>query len=191
MPTVISSAARSSMRTGPCRRQPRSAAVRFTTPHELVAQGRLEAGKALVVLGCEIEAVDVGHEDPVHADLLIVARIALRGLRELDRLQARAEGAREESLDRSLEAFLEVPQDAHERVISLPVSPMRLAESLGGQTLRADCPFVPPWLHSAAPLGRVAEWQTRRLQVPVSFGTWGFKSPSPTEHRALTALRAG
>lgn len=29
-------------------------------------------------------------------------------------------------------------------------------------------------------LGRVAEWQTRWLQVPVSFGTWGFKSPSPT-----------
>src|SRR3954468_10998581 len=26
-------------------------------------------------------------------------------------------------------------------------------------------------------LGRVAEWQTRWLQVPVSFGTWGFKSP--------------
>jgi hypothetical protein len=25
--------------------------------------------------------------------------------------------------------------------------------------------------------GRVAEWQTRWLQVPVSFGTWGFKSP--------------
>jgi hypothetical protein len=23
----------------------------------------------------------------------------------------------------------------------------------------------------------VAEWQTRWLQVPVSFGTWGFKSP--------------
>lgn len=25
--------------------------------------------------------------------------------------------------------------------------------------------------------GRVAEWQTRWLQVPVSLGTWGFKSP--------------
>lgn len=29
----------------------------------------------------------------------------------------------------------------------------------------------------SALLGRVAEWQTRWLQVPVSFGTWGFKSP--------------
>ena len=27
------------------------------------------------------------------------------------------------------------------------------------------------------PLGRVAEWQTRWLQVPVSARTWGFKSP--------------
>src|SRR6516162_5635697 len=31
--------------------------------------------------------------------------------------------------------------------------------------------------------GRVAEWQTRWLQVPVSFGTWGFKSPFA--HRRL------
>jgi hypothetical protein len=30
---------------------------------------------------------------------------------------------------------------------------------------------------STGRLGRVAEWQTRWLQVPVSFGTWGFKSP--------------
>ena len=29
----------------------------------------------------------------------------------------------------------------------------------------------------AIPLGRVAEWQTRWLQVPVSARTWGFKSP--------------
>ncbi len=27
------------------------------------------------------------------------------------------------------------------------------------------------------PLGRVAEWQTRWLQVPVFVRTWGFKSP--------------
>lgn len=32
-------------------------------------------------------------------------------------------------------------------------------------------------LGSAGCFGRVAEWQTRWLQVPVSFGTWGFKSP--------------
>ncbi len=30
---------------------------------------------------------------------------------------------------------------------------------------------------SSGCFGRVAEWQTRWLQVPVSFGTWGFKSP--------------
>jgi hypothetical protein len=32
-------------------------------------------------------------------------------------------------------------------------------------------------------LGRVAEWQTRWLQVPVSFGTWGFKSPFAHKER--------
>jgi hypothetical protein len=30
----------------------------------------------------------------------------------------------------------------------------------------------------------VAEWQTRWLQVPVSFGTWGFKSPFA--HRVIS-----
>ena len=32
-------------------------------------------------------------------------------------------------------------------------------------------------IRSRRRFGRVAEWQTRWLQVPVSFGTWGFKSP--------------
>ena len=32
-------------------------------------------------------------------------------------------------------------------------------------------------IRSPGCFGRVAEWQTRWLQVPVSFGTWGFKSP--------------
>src|SRR5271167_4256435 len=36
---------------------------------------------------------------------------------------------------------------------------------------------------SSGYFGRVAEWQTRWLQVPVSFGTWGFKSPFA--HRCL------
>jgi hypothetical protein len=40
--------------------------------------------------------------------------------------------------------------------------------------LESGCPCV---LGSAGCFGRVAEWQTRWLQVPVSFGTWGFKSP--------------
>src|SRR6476660_1300684 len=31
-------------------------------------------------------------------------------------------------------------------------------------------------------LGRVAEWHTRWLQVPVSFSTWGFKSPFAHNH---------
>jgi hypothetical protein len=36
---------------------------------------------------------------------------------------------------------------------------------------------TPTVIGSTGCLGRVAEWQTRWLQVPVSFGTWGFKSP--------------
>lgn len=36
--------------------------------------------------------------------------------------------------------------------------------------------------------GRVAEWQTRWLQVPVSFGTWGFKSPF-AHHEQFSSMR--
>lgn len=32
----------------------------------------------------------------------------------------------------------------------------------------------------------MAEWQTRWLQVPVSFGTWGFKSPFA--HRVMSRV---
>jgi hypothetical protein len=37
--------------------------------------------------------------------------------------------------------------------------------------------------------GRVAEWQTRWLQVPVSFGTWGFKSPFAHSESKVTASK--
>jgi hypothetical protein len=40
-------------------------------------------------------------------------------------------------------------------------------------------------------LGRVAEWQTRWLQVPVSFGTWGFKSPFAHKSNRGESLIAG
>ena len=39
------------------------------------------------------------------------------------------------------------------------------------------CAILNKSLSGQKTLGRVAEWQTRWLQVPVSFGTWGFKSP--------------
>lgn len=38
------------------------------------------------------------------------------------------------------------------------------------------------------PLGRVAEWQTRWLQVPVFARTWGFKSPLAHRTHTVNAL---
>lgn len=38
-------------------------------------------------------------------------------------------------------------------------------------------PDPAPCTLSLAPLGRVAEWQTRTVQVRVSVRTWGFNSP--------------
>ena len=50
-------------------------------------------------------------------------------------------------------------------------------------TVLQGCSRAARWWSGAVPLafgfplGRVAEWQTRWLQVPVSVRTWGFKSP--------------
>lgn len=60
-----------------------------------------------------------------------------------------------------------------------------LCSLVRGATTRTDAVCPAPRFHlaptsvilSLPSLGRVAEWQTRWLQVPVSFGTWGFKSP--------------
>jgi hypothetical protein len=38
-------------------------------------------------------------------------------------------------------------------------------------------PVLPPCTLPSTPLGRVAEWQTRTVQVRVSERTWGFNSP--------------
>ena len=51
------------------------------------------------------------------------------------------------------------------------------AEPPAGPTRRlGNAAITVVWSIGCFP-GRVAEWQTRWLQVPVSFGTWGFKSP--------------
>ena len=50
-------------------------------------------------------------------------------------------------------------------------------------TVLQGCSRAARWWSGAVPLafgfplGRVAEWQTSWLQVPVSARTWGFKSP--------------
>ena len=61
-------------------------------------------------------------------------------------------------------------------------------------TAHLDAPRTWAWPANLVPVGvlvllysrchgRVAEWQTRWLQVPVSFGTWGFKSPFAHQER--------
>ena len=63
---------------------------------------------------------------------------------------------------------------AGQRWISLGLAPSARWRGLGNG--RA-CVIASPGCS-----GRVAEWQTRWLQVPVSFGTWGFKSPFAHNH---------
>ena len=58
------------------------------------------------------------------------------------------------------------------------------ADAIGGECGHRDT--------LRASFGRVAEWQTRWLQVPVSSGTWGFKSPfaHSEQFHELQALRS-
>ena len=110
---------------------------------------------------------------------------------ELDRTQRRSEGPGEHALDHTLQAVART-LDAHPGEATEAESARgRHSTTARARPIAADdassraesgAPSAPmgPEVQSLAfhrSLGRVAEWQTRWLQVPVSERTWGFKSP--------------
>ena len=106
-----------------------------------------------------------------------------QALAQLDGLHPGAEGACEQPFHRALEAPLEVPQDPHrpspQALLCLDCAPARgSVPTLAGDQrvpgLRWSRPCYNP---RSIPLGEWRNWQTRRIQVPVSARTWGFKSP--------------
>ena len=70
-------------------------------------------------------------------------------------------------------------------MLEFPAAPRRVRRRghASGPTTDAGDVLKPHVIGSRDCFGRVAEWQTRWLQVPVSFGTWGFKSPFAHDER--------
>ena len=81
---------------------------------QLLAQRRLVARELLAVLRREEDAVVVRHVDARDGGHLVVLHLLGELVRELDRLDARPEGAAEGALDKAAELRLEVAQHAHQ-----------------------------------------------------------------------------
>ena len=114
----------------------------------------MDLGEVLVVLGAQLDGEVVGDDRAAsHVDRTVVVHLPDEPPAELDGPQAAAERAGEHALDHALETALE-PRQTH------------------GATLYAGLVSWPT-CHS----GEWRNWQTRRIQVPVSARTWGFKSP--------------
>ena len=151
------------------------------------------------VAGAELDLEVVGHDTPaLDVDGALVVHLPHQPPPELDRADG---GARptEHALDHTLQAPLQRLQ-THRWPTMLPVGCQRPGAgggppNLGANRLwarirlgirdglRPDRGSLPvagraPTIGSVAVLlGRVAEWQTRWLQVPVRVSSWGFKSP--------------
>ena len=156
--------------TSPARPRPR----RPSTPSSL-RSGSSYSPQPLGVGGPELDDVGVRDEHPAGRDdgLLVLGLAGQRG-RHLDRFDPAAEGLGERALD---EALRGVARTAARR-------PPRLPSLVGVIVSRLS--RAAPLLTLPRTLGRVAEWQTRTVQVRVSVRTWGFNSP--LAHSAKSAV---
>ena len=126
---------------------------------ELVSKDVDEATEALEVLATEQHGELIRYEDAVHADRAMEVHLPRQATTQLDWLEFAAESFRERALDQTLEPVLELLESHGEGPAYLgrvPIGRRRLI---------------------SAPSGEWRNWQTRRIQVPVSARTWGFKSP--------------
>ena len=102
-----------------------------------------------------------------------VVEHARHPMTDLDGLESAAEGLVERALDQPLEPALE-PLESHGRIV---VSADHRPLDAWGTLVRCATP------------GEWRNWQTRRLQVPVSERMWGFKSPLAHRSPARTLSR--
>src|ERR1035437_1373718 len=157
--------------------------------HELIGQHVREAGESFEVAGRQLDGKQVGDEGAPMADGRgPVIHRAAHGGGDLHRLDLGLEGLGEDTMNRSFEPSLDTIEHSH----SLLLTSVGLLIVTGhGRSARMSLdlePDFPDW--TAGPVwisgwssptlcerARVAEWQTRWLQVPVSERAWGFKSP--------------
>ena len=142
---------------------------------ELTRQGFGERGEPLEVGGREVDPDVVGRHRP-SADPEGAARVEDPSdpVTDLDGLESAAEGLVEPAFDQPLEPALE-PLESHGSECTggprrATGHPHGAVPNSGGRSENSHC-------YPGALSGEWRNWQTRRLQVPVSARTWGFKSP--------------
>src|SRR5207302_9977176 len=107
---------------------------------------------------------------PVDAHRALEVHLPGQATAQLDGLQPAPERFGEGALDQAFEATLELLQSHAGASIAMAIRPP------SGDTGSGTLGF---------PTGEWRNWQTRRIQVPVSERTWGFKSPLAHRRRAL------
>ncbi len=157
--------------------------------HELVREHLGVGVEALVVARRELDGEQVGHDGAAVAEHSgpVVHRAAHRR-RDLDGLHLRLERPRECAVDGSLEASLDTVEQSHRWfllgvgapiVTAKPWCQRRVLACIAQVDGARDGPVLSygPSYSTLCERARVAERQTRWLQVPVSERAWGFKSP--------------
>ena len=157
--------------------------------HELVREHLGVGVEALVVARRELDGEQVGHDGAAVAEHRgpVVHRPAHRR-RDLDGLHLRLERPRECAVDGSLEASLDTVEQSHRWfllgvgapiVTAKPWCQRRVLACIAQVDGACDGPVLSygPSYSTLCERARVAERQTRWLQVPVSERAWGFKSP--------------
>src|SRR5918995_1779731 len=169
---------------------------------EVLLERAAEADDALEVGGGQLDVEVVGHQSALPAQhLRVVVALALEGGGDLDGLHRAAEGPGEDTGDHGLEPLLEALQGVHRQASSRRTVVVGRHQRPPDRCGRAYRPGAAPprWRPGVRPIGRarqgwgslspllarVAERQTRCVQVAVSERAWGFKSPL-----AHTAIRA-
>ena len=125
-----------------------------------------------------------GTTGAAHAERAAGVHLADEPAADLDGLEAAAEGLGEGAFDQPLEPALEPLESHRVECTGGPVS-----ASAGPPCVRSPERSEAGWYaaqryHS----GEWRNWQTRRIQVPVSERMWGFKSPLAHERGFPTEL---
>ena len=159
---------------------------------QLPGQRLGEGAEALEVGGGQIHPDVVGRDGtPVHAERPAVVEDARDPMTDLDGLEPAAEGLVEGALDQPLEPPLEPLESHAESVPSNPSCTAAPTPLPGTSRTRRTPAGVETEMFGVGECGLPCRtpgewrnWQTRRLQVPVSERMWGFKSP--LAHRSGT-----
>src|SRR5207237_1036497 len=150
---------------------------------KLAHQRVVDVDEPIAILLAQQDREVVGdHGSAPDVDRPVVVEFAYEPATELHWPQATAEGASERALDHAFQPTFEAFQ-AHQCFTGSASGAVEFAQCAPPGTdrrtsarSRADI-VGPRAIVTLSSLGEWRNWQTRRIQVPVSARTWGFKSP--------------